>query len=85
MNINLHIERLIVEETLSESGQQSALQRAVTSELSRLLSTERSGPGLKSLASTRTIVTGPISLQENSEPAFLGPQIAGAVFRGLEQ
>lgn len=80
MNINLHIERLILDGVDFGPFQRQQLRTAVENELLRLV-----GAGtLASNSSNRavpSISSAPIEL--NNNPAEFGKQIAGSVFGGI--
>ncbi|MDH3287861.1 MAG: hypothetical protein OEP48_09105 [Betaproteobacteria bacterium] len=82
MNINLHIERLILDGLPLEQRQGPHLQAAVERELTRLLasgSIEVFNTG-GTLASIRG---SSIRVAEGAKPAGLGKQIAAVVYGGL--
>lgn len=85
MNINVHIERLILDGLLVKGSDGSIVQAAVETELARLLAeqglTGVSGGSIPSLS------TAPIELSRDPKAAPLGHQIAQAIHTGftLEQ
>ena len=81
-SVQLHIERMVVDEALLSGGQSAALQAAVETELARLLA-ER---GLTPLADTSipALVGRNIQVVGQVRPAQLGQQIAQAVHTTIE-
>ncbi len=82
MNIELHIERLILDGLPIERSQGPHLQAAVEAELTRLLASGLS-PELIAGGAVPSVPAGNISLAGQSSPAQLGRQIARAVHRGI--
>ena len=83
MNINLHIERLVLDGISLEPYQRADLKAAVESELSRLLVSNGLGSGVQSNNSYRSISGGSISIENTQRPTSLGQQIGSAVYRGI--
>ena len=83
MNINVHIERLILEGLPATSAQGPAVGAAVEAELARLLVVE----GLAAPASRAEprLPAGHIQLVPEGSPRSLGQQIGGAVYHVLNQ
>ena len=79
MNIELHIERLIIDGVQVESNRRAELRNAVAAELTRLLA----GAGLRAeLLTTRAVPSlggGEIEVTTNTSAAQLGGHIAEAV------
>jgi len=84
MNINVHIERLILD-GLPVAGHHAPLvQAAVEAELARLIVAEGLGPALKSGGGATPSVSAPgIQFTGDSSPTQLGQQIARAVYGGI--
>jgi hypothetical protein len=82
MNINLHIERLILDGLPLEQRQGPHLQAAVEHELTRLLSDGRA-PAQFGSATVASVKGGSIRVAEGADPAGLGKQIALAVYGGF--
>jgi hypothetical protein len=80
MNINLHIEEIVLEGIDVSRQEIPQFQAAIQSELTRLLKTRSFTPG--NLAQPN-LVTGPIQLTQPNQPARLGRQIAQAVYGGI--
>ncbi|HTZ40408.1 MAG TPA: hypothetical protein VMB77_09630 [Syntrophales bacterium] len=83
MNINLHIERLVLDGLNVGSGQGALVKAAVEVELSRLLTEGGLAPGLQSGTSLPNIRTNPIRISGDINPSALGERIAGAVYGGI--
>lgn len=84
MNINLHIERLILEGVNVAPDQRHLLQASVTNELTRLLNNAGLAPNLilvEGVALSRIPASG-IQLPGNN-PIKLGQQIAQSVYGGI--
>jgi hypothetical protein len=81
MNINLHIEHLVLDGLPVTARQGELIQAAVESELARILGAdglpEMAGVALKNLSCE------PIQLGRENQPAPTGNQIAQAVYSGL--
>jgi hypothetical protein len=85
VNIQLHIERLILEGLPLEPGQRQALQAAIESELTRLLTDGGLAASFTNGSALPHLRTGDLHLTTPMEPAHLGGQIAHAVYGGLGQ
>lgn len=78
MNINLHIEELILDGLDIPRSQRELLQATIEQELARLLTTEGLPSGWQSGVSIP-----PIEVTPNSNPTQMGHQIAQAVYQGM--
>lgn len=82
MNVNLHIERLILEGIPLSMREREVLETAVTTELTRLISES----GLPAVMPTSGVVpslaAGTVQLGPDNNPTLLGQQIAQAVYGG---
>ncbi len=83
MNINLHIERLVLDGISPSLGERPLLQAAVEAELTRLLTSGGLSDALQSDGALYNVKTAGIQLASDGSPAQLGEQIAGAVYGGL--
>ena len=81
MNINIHIERLILDGLPVTSNQGALVQAAVETELTHLL-TEQS-LSRSSAGAVPRLSAGAIQLTQDSKPAQLGQQIARSIHGGL--
>ena len=69
MNINLHIERLVLDGIAVEPHQRAVLKAAVESELGRLLVSNEISSGVQSNKNSRTVSGGLIFIESNTEPS----------------
>lgn len=83
MNIELHIERLILDGLAIEPSQGAQVQAAVEGELMRLLSAAGLSRGLLSGGTMPRLTTTSIQVSDQPNPIDLGQQIAGAVYGGI--
>jgi len=84
MNINLHIERLVLNGLAIGSGEAALVQTAVEAELGRLLAIRGLKMSLQSVGAWPSVPVSVIQLT-SSRPAQLGQQIAQAVYGGIGQ
>lgn len=83
MNINLHIDKLVLEGVDIAPGQSRLLQRIVAAELTRMLSDGELSPSLVQGSSLSRLAAGNIQLREDNDTGGLGRQIAQSVYGGL--
>jgi len=83
MNINVHIERLVLDGISISANQRPLLQAAIESELTRLLATNGLAPHLLSGGAMPHAPAGSMQLAADSKPTHLGQQIAQAVYGGI--
>jgi hypothetical protein len=83
MNVNLHIERLILDGLPIGAGQSALVQAAVEAELSRLLVQGGIAPSLQSGGAVSSVRADAIQLTAQSTPAQMGQQIAHSVHAGM--
>lgn len=83
MNINLHIERLVLDGLDIAAGERRLLQFAVEAELARLLSAGGITAELASGGALPRLAGNSIQLQHAKGPAEVGRQIAGALYGGI--
>jgi hypothetical protein len=79
MNIELHIERLVLDGLPVGAGQGAAIQAAVEAELARLLASGELSPVLLAGGAVPMLHAGGIQVAGAVQPGPLGTQIAGAV------
>lgn len=84
MNVNLHIERLILDGVEIQPGQQHSLATAVESELVRLLSAGGLSRELTAGGALPSIKANGIELSNGLNQIGLGKQIAQSVYSGLK-
>lgn len=83
MNINLHIERLVVDGLPLEQRQGPLLRAAVQQELTHLLADGHLVAQLGAGGASAFVNGGSMPLTERPSPGRLGEQIAAAVYGGL--
>lgn len=82
-NINIYIERLILDGISVPHAQRPLLQAAVEAELARLLAVDGLSSPLQADSVLPRISAGDIQLNSDNNPTQLGQQIAQAVYRGI--
>jgi hypothetical protein len=80
MNINLHIERLVLDGLSIDSRQGALVKEAVTAELTRLLEENGLPASLQSGGAFPNMQTQSVNLTAGKNPALSGEQIAQAVY-----
>ena len=85
MNINLHIERLILDGVPVAHSQRPSLQDSIEVELVNLLATNGLTPGLLTGSAMPHVRGGSIRLTSQASPSDLGQQIAQAVYGGISK
>lgn len=83
MNINLHIERLVLDGLDITPDQRPVLQAAVETELARLLTSGGVSDALHAGGVFDSSNAAGLQLNNDGSPARLGEQIAGAVYGGI--
>jgi hypothetical protein len=83
VNIELHIERLILDGLAIETSQGAQVQAAVEGELMRLLAADGLSSRLLSGGTMPRLPTTSIQVSDQPNPIDLGQQIAGAVYGGI--
>jgi hypothetical protein len=81
MNINVHIERLILDGLPVTSSQGSLVQAAVEAELMHFLAEQ--GLRRSSAGAVPHLSAGSVQVAEDSKPSQLGSQIARAIYGSL--
>ncbi len=83
MNINLHIERLIVDDFGIQPQQRDELKAAIVAALKQQLVAQ--GTALSRQPHTRrsSVNAGLIAIENNERAESLGQQIGNAVYRGI--
>ena len=84
MNIQLHIDRLVLDGIEVAYSAHPLLQTTVQAELTRLLSANGLAAGLQTGGARPTIYAQPIQLTGDN-PVQLGRQIARAVYGGINR
>lgn len=85
VNVNIYIERLVLNGLSISYHQQPLLQAAVETELTHLFTTNGMANGLLTGSAVSHISVGDIQLADDSDPTNLGQQIARAVYEGLSR
>ena len=83
MNINVHIERLVLDGVSISPSQRPLVKAAVEAELGRLLADGGLAPDLVVGGAVPRVPGGTIELTSKSNPSQLGQQIAQAVYGGI--
>lgn len=85
MNINLHIERLVLDGISVESHQQAMFKANLETELGRLLAQNGIAADLQNGGAFNAIRMDSIDVGEKNEPSHLGRQIARSVYGGINR
>ena len=83
MNVNLHIERIILDGLPVPRRQHEALRTAIAEELARLVRDGGIGPDLASGGDFASVPAGTVRFSENGAVEGYGRQIAQAVYGGI--
>ena len=83
MNIELHIERLILDGLQVEARHRGDLKAAIEAELTRLLASAGVRSDLLSGGPVRSLGGGEVSVTNQTTPSQLGSHIAEAVHNGI--
>ena len=83
MNINLHIERLVLDGVALAPGQRNVLQAVVAAELMRRLSVGGLSPELTGGGGLPSVPANAIQLSSPFSPHDLGKRIASSVYSGI--
>jgi len=85
MNINVHIERLILDGVALSPHQRPHLQAAVEAELTRLLTEGGLASGILTGGAVPHVNAETIQLTGANNPTHLGQQIARSVYGGISK
>lgn len=85
MNINLHIEKLVLEGLNLSPREGVQLQVAVEAELLRLLMTNGLAEGLTTGETLASLPVAPVTATKNNNPTQLGHQIAHSIYGGISK
>ena len=83
MNVNLHIERLVLDGVNIRSDQRLAMQSAMESELGRLLTAGGLAGEIAGGGAIPRVVGQPIQLPQQQEPHDTGRRIATSVYGAI--
>lgn len=85
MNINVHIERLILDGLPITADQRPVVQAALEAEFTRLLVADGLGPGILYGGSLPKLAVAPVYLPGQPDAGALGRQIASTVHQGMSR
>ena len=85
MNIEVHIDRLVLEGLNVPHHKHALLQRSLESELSRLVTEGSLSLGPLAAGSIPSLSAEAIQLNESLDPTQLGQQIAQVVYAGINR
>jgi len=83
MNVNLHIEQLILDGIDLPAHQREALAAAVQGELTRLITLGGISPGLQQGGALAQVAGDRLRLSAGQSPELIGEQIARSVYEGI--
>ena len=83
MNINLHIDRLVLDGVSVAPHQRADLKAAVEVALRQQLANQGIGSAMQSNSHRRSVSGGAITIDNSHKPVSLGQQIGKAVYRGI--
>ena len=83
MNINLHIERLVLDGVPLAPGGHPLLRAAVEAELSRLLTEGGLSAGLQNSGAMPTVRAVPMLIDGDAHPSSMGRAIAQSVYGAI--
>jgi hypothetical protein len=83
MNINLHIERLIIDGLPIEAGQGALVKAMLEAELTRLLEAHGLSAGLQAGGAMPGLQASAVELNAEKNPGQIGAQIARAVYGSI--
>jgi hypothetical protein len=85
MNINLHIERLVLEGLPVEARHSALVREAIEAELSHLLSNGGVSSGLQSGGVLHRVQADALQLNADSNATQIGQQIAQSIYGSIGQ
>ncbi len=83
MNVNIHIERLILDGLPISHSQRPIVEAALKAELAGLFAADGLAPELQAGGALPRVPGGSIQLTSDGNPGQLGRQIAQAVYGGI--
>ncbi len=83
MNINLHIERLILDGLPFETRDRTLLQAAIETEVARLLTQNGIAPNLQNGGAMPSVRADAIQITNQNSPDQLGRQIGGSIYGSI--
>lgn len=84
MNIDIHIEQLLLDGIAATPRQLADLKSSFENRLAHLLAQEGIGSRLQKGGAVNTIQTDPMGPVPNNDPSYLGEWIARSVHGGLQ-
>lgn len=85
MNINLHIERLVLDNIDINIDNKNQLKAVVEVELKRLLEKRGTGSMLQLYSNQQSLKGNSISIKNNQNLTIFGNQIGSAIYGGIEK
>jgi len=85
MNINLHIERLILDGVPFETRHSAMLQAEIKTELARLITENNVAANWQSGGAVPSVRADAIQLTTQNSPVQLGRQIAGSIYGSIDK
>jgi hypothetical protein len=85
VNINLHIEQLVLDGVFVESHQRPLLKASLETELGRLLAQKGIGSSLQSGGAFKTKRTDAVEIGQTGRPSHFGRKIARSVYGGINR
>ena len=83
MNVNLHIERLVLDGIDLSPQERSQLDVALRAELTRLIAAEGINPSLQQGGAYNRLAAGNVQFSPGQSPDVMGQHIAQSVYRGI--
>lgn len=83
MNVNLHIEELVLDGIELNPGQRALMTAAMRAELTRLIATESVSPSLQMGGWRDRLSAGNFQFSPGQSPDVMGQHIAQSVYRGI--
>lgn len=81
--INVHIERVVLDQVPVSAGERSLFQATIETELKRLLRIHGLSDELRKGVALAHVRTGAVQIGKEGGPVKLGADVAGAVHQGL--
>lgn len=83
MNVNLTIDRIVLDGFSLDPGARAELHAALEQEISRLLAQSGLGTRLQMSGDFAAVPPQRVEITAGHDPATLGREIAGAIYRGI--
>jgi hypothetical protein len=85
MNVNLHIDQIVLDGIDLAPGQNQLLQHAIINQLTTILARQRIGASLRDSSNWDSLQGNSIHLGRTADAATLGPQLADAIYATLRR